>query len=398
MSRILCVWELGADLGHIGPLAQLGVYLKTQGHEVVFALRDVSFAEKFLGPHDFKWFAAPMWQGGHAAGPTVPINYSDILLGSGYHNETSLLSLVKAWRSLYEAIAPDLIIFDFAPTALLAARGLGVPRVIVGTGFHTPPDKSPWPNFRVDIPVAPDRFIDNAGVVLETINRVLIKLNQPVLGAIHQLFDAEENFLCVFPELDHYSGRSNANYCGPIFNHTMGVSPGWDSNTKKKIFIYAKSRYPQLATLIHQLSVMPHETLVYAPELPRPFIDRYQNTNVRFSDEPVRIEDVVGNCDLGICHGGTLTSAFLLAGKPLLLLPMHAEQMLTARLVEKIGAGKAVFLTPTMDFSSTIQSLLTQSHWRENAQGFAKKYPNYTVTETLRTIASRCATAMANGN
>jgi hypothetical protein len=390
MSRILCVWELGNGLGHIGPMSQLGAYFKALGHDVFFALRDVSSAETFLGQHEFKWFAAPVWRGGHRGAPAVPVSYSEVLLGSGYQDENSLLSLVKSWQALYDTVQPDLVLFDYAPTALLAARGRHFRRVVVGTGFHTPPSKSPIPSFRPDMPIPLDRLVNNEGVVLETINRALAALKQTPLNAVCELFAADENFLCTFPELDHYQDREGGNYCGPIFNHTTGASPIWQSASTKKIFAYVKPEYTLLDHLARQLNFPECETLIYVPGLPPAFAMRYPH--LRFSDRPIKIGEAVNSCDLAICHGGTLTSAFLLGGVPLLLLPMHAEQLLTARNAERIGVAKAlVQFSPAIDFSSSIRTLLMQSPWRDSARAFAKKYEDFSVSKALEKIGARCA-------
>ena len=53
MSGILCVWELGAGYGHLGRLLPVALQLRERGHEVVFALRDLTHAEvrRLLGLH-----------------------------------------------------------------------------------------------------------------------------------------------------------------------------------------------------------------------------------------------------------------------------------------------------------------------------------------------------------
>ena len=52
-----------------------------------------------------------------------------------------------AWRQLLTLLNADLILADYAPTPLLAARCLQVPAVVLGTGFSVPPSVSPLPAF-----------------------------------------------------------------------------------------------------------------------------------------------------------------------------------------------------------------------------------------------------------
>jgi hypothetical protein len=46
----------------------------------------------------------------------------------GYLDASRSTAMIKAWTGLMSLIAPDLIIANHAPTALIAARVLGIPR------------------------------------------------------------------------------------------------------------------------------------------------------------------------------------------------------------------------------------------------------------------------------
>jgi len=63
-------------------------------------------------------------------------------------------------------------------------------------------------------------------------------------------------------------------------------------------------------------------------------------TGAPSSLKPAPMTAVQGECDLAIIHGGSGTSsALLLAGRPLLLLPTQLERTVFARNNEKMGAG-----------------------------------------------------------
>ena len=49
MSHFLFTWEIGSGLGHTVPLALVAGPLLARGHEVHFALRDLSSARVALG-------------------------------------------------------------------------------------------------------------------------------------------------------------------------------------------------------------------------------------------------------------------------------------------------------------------------------------------------------------
>ena len=81
---------------------------------------------------------------------------------------------MQAWRSLFDAIAPDLLLADHAPTALLAARGRpGLRRALIGSGFFQPPAQQPLPSLREWERVPAQRLAQSETRVLDTCNAVL---------------------------------------------------------------------------------------------------------------------------------------------------------------------------------------------------------------------------------
>ena len=83
MSRILYAWELGTGYGHLGSVLPLAVRLRARGHEVVFALRDLTHAERFLGRRGFPLLQAPVWLS-ERRGLDLPVSYAEMLANFGY--------------------------------------------------------------------------------------------------------------------------------------------------------------------------------------------------------------------------------------------------------------------------------------------------------------------------
>src|SRR5207244_9186520 len=91
MSRLLCVWELGTGYGHLGRLLPVALELRQRGHEVVFALRDLTYAEAFLGRRGFRLLQSPVWMG-EGRGGDSPLNYAELLGNFGFLDEAGLRS------------------------------------------------------------------------------------------------------------------------------------------------------------------------------------------------------------------------------------------------------------------------------------------------------------------
>jgi len=133
VARILFAWELGGNFGHLGQLALLASALRARGHEPILALRDVTRVESIVG--DFPCVQAPVWPARRPVSPPSPCSYPEILEHYGYADREGLLAMVKAWRHILQWIEPHAVILDHAPTALLAARGRELAKILYGVGF-----------------------------------------------------------------------------------------------------------------------------------------------------------------------------------------------------------------------------------------------------------------------
>ena len=136
--KVLYAWEIGEDLGHVTQFLPLAFELRRRGHDVVTALRELPRAEEIIGRHGITMLQAPIWQGELLDPPQLPISYAEILFFYGYLDASRLVAMIKAWVALISLVGPDIIIADHAPTALIAARVLGIPRATMGAGFFHP--------------------------------------------------------------------------------------------------------------------------------------------------------------------------------------------------------------------------------------------------------------------
>jgi hypothetical protein len=61
----------------------------------------------------------------------------------GFNDGRILSRLVDSWRNLYSLIEPDIVLFEHSPTAILASHGFSFRRVVLGSGFYSPPNVFP---------------------------------------------------------------------------------------------------------------------------------------------------------------------------------------------------------------------------------------------------------------
>lgn len=392
MAHIVFTWELGSSLGHISRFLPIALKLREKGYAVSFILKDLSKAYELFGKHDFPVYQAPIWQYKLQNEDLPPANFAEILILYGYLDAKGLSGMVSGWCNLFEKLKPDLVLFDYSPTALLASRNYHFKRAILGTGFFHPPHITPMPNFRNVDEVLRERLLVSEKRVLKNINIVLENFHCTSLANLYDLFDVDEDFLLTFSELDHYSGRVNAKYWGGISSGNKGIDPIWIDDNRKKVFAYLKPEYCNTMQILDVLAKLDCQALIFAPSLSQENIDKIEADNIKISTQPYKITTIAKECDIGICHAGHDTiSALLLAGKPLMLLPMQYEQMLVALNVERIRAGVIGYQNDTTkNLKIKLNALLNSLRLKSGAQSFSKKYRATPMGNSLDPIINRC--------
>ena len=379
MSRILIAWELGGGYGHLASLAPFARRLIERGHQVYLALRDLSRAELMLGGLGCTLLQAPIRQqiqvGLHSAS-----TYSELLALVGYLDGPGMTGLIKAWRGLFDLVRPDVLIAEHAPTALLAARGLNLHRVVIGNGFVCPPPTRPMPALSLSAEAPDAARLEVEARVLENVNGVLARIGAPPMEALGDLYVADDQLLCTFEDLDPFAAhRPGARYAGPRGLGWKGVAPRWPARGTQRVFAYLKAEASGFEALVRHLSTSPEAVLMHVPGMPARFVDRFSSPSLALSPEPVNVSVVAGECDGAICPAGQGTICHvLLAGCPVLLIPAQLEQRLMAERVATMGAG--LMADPSQGpppYPSLIRRLLTDAGLRAGARSFAERHGSF---------------------
>lgn len=387
MKRILCVWELGGHLGHVTRLASLVPALRAEGFDVCFALSDVTASLQALGGLGVPVFQAPVWSRRVPAAPQHPISLSEILPHFGYYDAQGLASLFAAWRTLIDTIKPDLVLGDYSPNAFTVARSMGIATATIGNGFTIPPLRQPLPSY---IPTRnPDieRLQRSDQRVLDTANSAARFVHMAEMESAADLWRTDETFLCTYPEIDHYGPRSDTKYWGGVAP-PAGAIPAPIESTTPRVTAYLKRGHDR--RVLEALAGLGWQGHIFAPALPPAHARRFDSVGLRVYAQPLSLSHALAMSDIVICHAGHDTTIHsLLAGKPLLLLPLHMEQRLTAGLVERLGAG----LLPTGypepgTIVDTLRQLAENSVIAHNAKSFAERHK--ARSDVAGEIAKRC--------
>ncbi len=395
MARIAIAWELGGEFGHAMACSALARALHARGHRIAFMFRELRQLSVLPDTAAYDVFQAPisMWEG---QGAPVPVSYADILLGCGYDRATHLGGLLGGWLALLRRWKPDLVVCDFAPTALLAARLLQMRRVAYGNGFALPPRLAPLPAFRVDAPVAPEHVAASDARALASVNEALARVGSAPLARLADQFESDEDFLTTFPELDAYGNRPSTGYWGPRYSAETGASVHWPSGAGKRVLVYVKKDLPQLDALIGTLAASPYRVAAFIPELDAARTAALRGPRRVVSERPMRLAPLLAQCDLFVSQGGDVCAGALMSGVAQLVFPSQYEQSLVGRRVEQLGAG--LWLAPKAtpaQVQSSLQRILGVPRFIAAARAFAKRYPAYSPAEQQRRIVLRIEEILA---
>lgn len=388
MASFVFTWELGFGLGHLVNLRPLAEGLSVRGHRVALALRDLSRAKAIFRGDNIECWQAPCKT--RATKQIVPtLSFAHILYDAGFCDVDELAGMCEAWRNVFRAVDPDVIVFDHSPTALLAARCFQAKRVTLGTGFFCPLDESPLQCLQPWLKADMAQAVRDEQDVLQRINQLLKSWKQPPLARVAGLFHpSDEHLLATFAELDHYQGRTAARYWG-AWSSRFGKQPDWPSGTGKKIYAYLKP-FQELPKLLDVLKRSACPAIVYCDGIPAELQRQYQAPTIRFENEPLDIKCVARECDLAILNANHGTAVvMLLAGKPMLLIPIHVEQALLANAIMRLEAGLGASPTNAREIEGQFQRLLAGDLCVAGARQFAATYATFDADRQLAAIVER---------
>jgi UDP:flavonoid glycosyltransferase YjiC (YdhE family) len=374
VSRILLAWELGTGFGHLGPFLGLAPRLIKRGHELHIAAREIAGAVKAVGSLPITVHQAPLCLNTYGGLQDPPLNYAEILMRYGYLEPAMLRGMMTAWSSLIRAVGADVVIADHAPTALLAAHGLGVARAVIGSTFNVPPAVAPTPNMRPWLTVPAERLADSDQRVLAVINQELAAHHR--LRTLHGIFAGAECFFSGVPELDVYVARPSGDYLGLQSLSTGTAAPLWPRGAGEPVFAYLHADYRHIGPALQALAASGARVLAHVLGGNAAMTEQYGTERLQFAPQLLDFRRVVAECGLCVCHGNVGTTLGMLhGGRPVLVLPKHLEHYLLGSTVARVGAGRVVHPDDNApDIASELRTMLADDSFRRNEAALAQRH------------------------
>lgn len=394
MAKIVLVWEMGADLGHVTRLDALARHLSERGHIVTAIFCDTTGVQQLYPPlttPPYQIVQGPTWPARHQKLSRPPASLAEVLLSVGFYRAQVIVEKLVHWRTLFANLQADIILYDYAPTALLATRQYPCKRVNLSDPFSKPPACFPLPRFDQTAKVSEQNLATSEQRLVATTNQALREVGLKEIAYAHELFSADKTFLLSIRELDPFAHlrKSDEDYTGQFEIPSSAKRPiTWSTGSAKKVFAYLKPSYPQLNNFLKALTRADVQGRFFIPNATSDSLQICRDSNIEIATTPYDLSNL-SQCDLTICHSGHSTLlGGILRGVPSLLIPLQQEQMSVAR--KAVSSGFALILghgiAEEKDILMPLNQLLVGTGFRRAAQDCAMRYQNHFAKSTLETV------------
>lgn len=393
--RVLAVVELGNNWGHLLRVLPVIDSLLAEGHEVLFAVPDVGKARLALQRSDIALVKCPGALVAAQVGAFEYEFYAQILERCVFGDDQLLARSIAQWDELLSTWRPDVMLTDFAPGALFAARLHQLPVVQIPVGWEAPPLESALPVIR------PWKKVDPA-VISRYEDRLRMRLNlwcdlrgANMLEELSDLYAIGTQLLTTFPEIDCFGPRcAEVNYVGPIITVDRGIPLDWASDARSsgapfRVLVYLKPSPALVPVLMYLRTVMRAEIIAILQELPPIVVGHLRSVGIRVVDAAVQLQRLLADAHLVVSNAGHgVAAAALLAGVPLLTIPLTIDQFLLA---SKLGSTGAAVVMPDGEASlrlsdGTVAQLLREGTYCKAAKEFAQRYAGRSQHRTINAI------------
>lgn len=191
---------------------------------------------------------------------TIPLaTWGEYLADMGFADPNLLQRNIAWWMRVIKARRSKLVIGEYAPCAMLAARLLGIPAISVGTGYGTPPGH--LERFPILLPDYTHSVYDEA-MLLANVNTALIALGGAPLQHFPQLYDTADQWSRTIAALDPYDGHRRSDYLPPFSGDFPDVAGQGD-----EVFCYFSTQELDNPALIEALATLGLPLRIVLPDV-----------------------------------------------------------------------------------------------------------------------------------
>ena len=336
MLGALLAWEHGRGRGHV---VQLRTVAEAVQDRFTFdaALCDLTFKDELAGICDAVQGPWLPYSGEYrqARGNPPAATWGEFLGDYGFRSPETLSESIAWWQGVMRECDISLVIADCAPCALMAARGLGIPAIAIGTGYLAPPPE--MEAFPVLLQRYSTRIHDEADIV-DAINSVVPAFGIPKLDRLPQVYASTDQLAFTLEMLDPYSEWRRQPLLPPLIGGDPEPASGGD-----EVFVYFSTTEKSSPGLMDAIGRLGVPVRAFIPGIEDEAADKLTRRGVIVERAPVPVDLVARRSRLLVnaAQHGTLCLG-LAAGIPQVSVPQQREQQHNAEAVERHGVLKAV--------------------------------------------------------
>lgn len=335
--RVLFATEAGVGRGHV---TTLRLFAEAFGQELSYdaALHNMGVASELSD------LCEAVFQGpgfvhtdnrGKGPGRIRTATWGEYLADLGFRDARVLIRQIDWWRQVIWRRNISIVVGDFAPCALLAARSMGIISVAMATGYEIPADG--LKEFPIFLPDHAQRLYDEQEMVA-AVNTALAHFGTPPIRYFPQIYDCSAKLVRTIPLLDSYAGLRTEPLLAPVEPFSVP-----ETRDGQEIYAYFSNIERDPPELIEALCALDLPLRVMIPRLPEIAAAKLRASGAIVQTAFSPLEDLAARTKLMVNNGQHLTICMgLAAGLPQVCLPQHLEQTGNARRLVERGAGRIV--------------------------------------------------------
>lgn len=386
-TALLC-WEAGSGHGHAVALVGIARELQRRGWKAVVAVPGGSLPSG-VQSSGVEICEAPRW--GEGAPTLSPLTkstatFGDTLAEIGLRSTEWVRQQIEAWRSLFTLHRPDVAVADYAPGAILAARGR-VPSVACGVGFTVPPKGlRHFPLLRDGAPA-----VYREAATCDSVNEALMRLDAPTIAFLSDAVAGDARCVLTLPMLDPYDALRTE----PVLGPQLGAPITRRSNAGSEVFCYLReaSESNRLDELSGCLIGLPVPVVAFLPGLSAAAAARLRGEGVQVLDAPAPLATQLERSRLAVHFGGHgIAAASLLAGVPQVVLGFDIEKTIIADALVRRGVARDFdyYLASPGSIREGILQALGDERQLAAAESAARENERYCGRDVTSEIAMTC--------
>ncbi len=268
--------------------------------------------------------------------------WGDYLAACGLTSPEIVRAHLRWWRRKIIQSDASILVADYAPLALWAARGLKgegweIEILSVGTGYGLPPSR--MTEFPQLLPDFGRRAITEEQTLL-VLNTVAVSEGLEPLHCFPAIGQADRELAFTFDYLDpYYNWREEGERFVPVLSPLAPLLADFGT----ELFLYFSRRELDDLALIEAVERLPVPRRGFFPGASTETLDRLRKAGVIVETGPLPMAEIVARARLVLSAGQHgLQCMAALAGLPHVAVPQHLEQVFNCRRSETRGGTRHV--------------------------------------------------------